>query len=87
VLEGSGKYLILDVRSAEEYEASHLPNALHVPLPEITQKAASFDPSIPLITVCGSGGGRSAQAARQLKAMGFYVRWLCGGTVKGLAYS
>ena len=39
------------------------------------------DPTVPVVTICGSGGGRSETAARLLRERGFRdVRSLCGGT-------
>jgi rhodanese-related sulfurtransferase len=36
---------------------------------------------VPVVTICGSGGGRSEAAARLLRERGFRdVRSLCGGT-------
>jgi rhodanese-related sulfurtransferase len=37
-----------------------------------------------IITTCGKGGGRSSEAAKILKELGFKAYWLCGGTNKWL---
>ena len=35
-----------------------------------------------LITACGKGGGRSAEATEKLQLLGFSKAiWLCGGTI------
>ena len=40
-----------------------------------------FDKSDIVVTVCGKGGGRSAEASDRLKVFGFKNSyWLCGGT-------
>jgi rhodanese-related sulfurtransferase len=66
--------LVLDVRTAEEYDAGHLPGARRVQLDEI---AAAIDggefpatPDAPLLVYCRAGS-RSAQAAALLSQRGF----------------
>lgn len=73
---------ILDVRSKEEYEALHIPGAIHVALSEIETPFGHFDKEDVLITTCGVGGGRSIEAAEKLKEAGYArTAWLCGGTL------
>ncbi|KAB2923320.1 MAG: rhodanese-like domain-containing protein [Bacteroidetes bacterium] len=63
--------LVVDVRSTEEYEDEHYPNALNIPV-EMTQVRMSEygDKNRPIIVYCASGA-RSAYAARFLKANGY----------------
>ena len=61
---------ILDVRSPGEFQTGHIPNAIHIPLPELAGKAKKLSKSRPVIVYCASGG-RSASAAALLKSMGF----------------
>jgi rhodanese-related sulfurtransferase len=37
--------VLVDVRSASEYQAGRLPGALHVPMAELQERSAKFDPS------------------------------------------
>ena len=64
--------LIVDVRSREEFEGElgHLRNAILAPLPELKQLAANWNPNLPMLVVCRSGG-RSTQACEILTDMGF----------------
>jgi rhodanese-related sulfurtransferase len=40
-----------------------------------------FDKDDVIVTACGKGGGRSADASDKLKELGFKnAYWLCGGT-------
>lgn len=71
---------IIDVRTTEEYEQQHIPDAIHIGLSDLQQAIKKLDPKTQIITVCGKGGGRSAEAARLLKEQGFNAIWLCGGT-------
>lgn len=41
--------IILDVRQPKEYEASHLPGARLVPLPELTSRLSELDPEKPIL--------------------------------------
>jgi len=63
----------IDVRYAEEYEDGHIPDSIHLPLPELRARAdAMLDKDTRYITVCLSGK-RSAVAAFLLKQRGFKV--------------
>ena len=62
---------LLDVRSAAEYAAVHLPGAQLLPLRQFsTAKLAVLDPTHPVIVYCASGA-RSALAARSLRRAGY----------------
>jgi rhodanese-related sulfurtransferase len=73
--------VVIDVRSPEEFATDHVDGAINIPLDVLAQRAPSLSRASVLITVCGKGGGRSEQAATQLRALGFdSARSLCGGT-------
>jgi len=67
-----GGALVIDVRSAGEFTAGHLPKAVNIPLSEIetviTRKVSSKDRV--LLLHCQSGM-RSGQAVSKLKALGY----------------
>lgn len=72
---------ILDVRSAEDYQAGHIIDARHVPAAELSSRAESLKKykDKPLIVYCENGSA-SAAAARALKEQGFTkVATLRGG--------
>jgi phage shock protein E len=72
--------LILDVRTAQEYAAGHIPGAVNAPLDQLDVWAGTLDGSLRTVCVCASGG-RSQQAADQLVGRGFTdVYNLLGGT-------
>jgi MFS family permease len=73
--------IIVDVRSPEEFAAGHVDGAINIPLDVLTQRTSELPKRAAVVTVCGKGGGRSARAAEQLRALGFSsARSLCGGT-------
>ncbi|MBK7762776.1 MAG: MFS transporter [Bacteroidetes bacterium] len=75
------KLVLIDVRSYEEYEQSHIPSAIHIALNDLKEKIKLLDSHYQLITVCGKGGGRSAEGANLLRQFGYKANWLCGGTI------
>ena len=83
-LKNTEKPQLLDVRTPEEFGVEHLENAdnVNVNSPDFATKAAQYDKSKPIFVYC-KVGGRSAQAADKLVAMGFNeVYNLEGGIMK-----
>ncbi len=78
---------IVDVRSKEEYEQNHIPNAIHIALTELRERMQWLDKRAQIVTVSSKGGGRSSDGAKLLKELGFNAIWLCGGTNKWLGLS
>jgi rhodanese-related sulfurtransferase len=63
--------LLVDVRSVEEFNGGHLKGALNVPVQTLPGRLAELGAKDkPMVVYCASGG-RSAHAARVLKAAGF----------------
>lgn len=71
-----GKVFVLDVRNANEFEEGHIPWAKHIPLKELEKRMKELATDKPIITVCGKGRGRSADAAAMIPG----ADWLEGGT-------
>lgn len=69
---------ILDVRTDEEYRDWHMPQSMHVPLPQLMQRAHELPRDKEIITVCAHGN-RSQLAAQFLNGLQFRVRSLEGG--------
>ncbi len=73
--------VILDVRTAEEFNGGHIENALNIDVkqPDFMQKAKVALPKEKTIAVYCRSGKRSANAATKLAAEGFKVVNLHGG--------
>ena len=71
--------VLIDVRQREEYEISHLPNALHLPTVEAVQQA-DIPTDETLVLYC-SVGYRSAQVARRLRENGYKNLMNLGGGI------
>ena len=62
---------VVDVRTPEEFEEEHYPDALNVSVEEVQARVAEFgDKNAPVIVYCATGA-RSAYAARILKGVGY----------------
>ena len=85
-LAGGQPPLVVDVRNLNEYEASHLRGALHLPLDELRFRLEEVPRDRSLVVHCRSGY-RSHLALRILKQNGFQqVRNLTGGYIAALAF-
>ena len=62
---------IIDVRTKEEFEEEHYPNALNIPVDQIRQRLSEFGEKNAAIVVYCASGARSAFAARILKSSGY----------------
>ncbi len=71
--------VVVDVREQAEWDAGHIPGAIHLPLGEIAQRHNQLPRDTQLIAVCRSGN-RSALATESLRRAGLRVENLEGGT-------
>lgn len=79
-LDSGDALTLLDVRTEAEYEESHIPGAVCLPVESIgAQPPASLpDPDAEILVYCRSGR-RSARAARTLAALGYTRVYDFGG--------
>ena len=61
--------VVVDVRTAAEYNENHIAGAINIPLDSISG-AVSLNPDKPIIVYCQSGN-RSSQALIKLKNLGY----------------
>ena len=71
-LRATGTNVVLDVRTREEWEQGHLPDAILIDFiePDFEEKIAKLDPDKTYLVVCASGG-RSARACKKMEALKF----------------
>ena len=72
IMDSKSGYIILDVRTQEEYDSGHIPNAILIPDDEITARAeAELTDKNQLILVYCRSGRRSKLAAEALVELGY----------------
>lgn len=75
-----GSATVLDVRPPGEYAAGHLPGAVNIPLAELEQHLAEFDPQQEIVAYCrGPYCVLAFEAVKLLRGKGFRVRRLQDG--------
>lgn len=77
-------YLLIDVRSQEEFKEGHIPGAINIAHTFIKEKIEETDKEALIILYCRSGN-RSAQALKSLKESG-YTNLLNFGSYKNWKY-
>lgn len=70
-MEKEQDYIILDVRTPEEYSSGHLPNAINVPVETIQAKPSELPNTDQVIFVYCRSGNRSKQASQKLVELGY----------------
>lgn len=80
MMEEEIDYIILDVRTAEEFAEKHIPNAINIPNEVIgTEEIAELPDKDQLILVYCRSGNRSKQASEKLAALGYTNIYEFGG--------
>jgi rhodanese-related sulfurtransferase len=72
---------VLDVREVYEREAGHIAGSQHIPLVELSSRAAEIDRERPVVFYCRVGA-RSDMAAQAFRASGFRALSMRGGLVR-----
>ena len=82
VMDSSTGYIILDVRSQQEYEEGHIPGAILIPDSEIKDRAeVELPDKAQLILVYCRSGRRSKLAAQALVELGYTNIMEFGGII------
>lgn len=72
MMEEENDYMILDVRTPEEFSGGHIPNAVNIPNETIgTEEIDELPDKDQLILVYCRSGNRSKQAAGKLSGLGY----------------
>ncbi|PFG41964.1 rhodanese-related sulfurtransferase [Isoptericola jiangsuensis] len=74
-------FTLVDVRSAEAWDAGHLPGAVHLPGGKVRLRAAGLiDPDLPVVTYCwGPGCNGATRGALAFATLGYRVKEMLGG--------
>ena len=72
IMEENEGYIILDVRTIEEYNEGHIPNAICIPNETIDENVVNILPDKnQLILIYCRSGNRSKQATEKLENLGY----------------
>ena len=72
MMEEENGYIILDVRTPEEFHGAHIPDAINIPNETIgTEEIPQLPDQEQLILVYCRSGNRSKQASEKLVALGY----------------
>jgi rhodanese-related sulfurtransferase len=73
-----GQMVLVDVREPDEWDAGHIPGALHIPMGELAARLDEVPRDRDVVVLCRSGS-RSAAVTKYLVHQGWQVRNLVGG--------
>ncbi len=80
IMKQESGYILLDVRTVEEFNEKHIPDAVNIPNESIgTQPISALPDKDQLILVYCRSGNRSKQASEKLVALGYTNIVECGG--------
>lgn len=71
-IKNDESFALVDARSREDYDKSHLPGALSVPVEDVRDYAGRLDKNEEIITYCGGFQcPASTMAAKEFMSLGF----------------
>lgn len=76
----AGDAVIVDVRAQDEWDAGRIPGSSHIPLSDLSARAAELPADREIVFSCLSGA-RSLMAAQAFQASGVRARSLAGGAI------
>lgn len=77
---------LIDIRTPEEYQKQHIPDAVNIPVQDLSNQLSKFRPADMIVCFCNHGRERSQGAAEIVSSAGFKnVYYLAGGVSGWLA--
>ncbi len=70
--------ILLDVREADEWRAGHAPQAIHLPMSELSERTSELDHTARYHVICRSGN-RSGRVVSWMVANGYHAVNVAGG--------
>lgn len=80
IAERPESFFLVDVRTAEEYVAGHIPTAIQIDYREIGENPPTLDKDANIVVYCRSGN-RSNSAAQTLRSLGYTAVLDWGGII------
>ena len=79
MMQDVSNYLIVDVRTVEEYKEGHIPSAINIPNESITDRPDELPNIDQILFVYCRSGNRSKQASDKLVKLGYTNVYEIGG--------
>jgi rhodanese-related sulfurtransferase len=81
IKHGMNDFVLVDVRSPENYKTSHVPQAINLPVARINAKALeAYPPNTLFVVYCwGPGCNGATKAAIKFAELGYPVKEMLGG--------
>lgn len=80
IIDGRRDYMLIDIRSAGEFEQGHIKGAENIPLEQLLQKSTLEElPEEKMLVIYSNGSSHAAQAWLVMKTAGFDSYMLAGG--------
>jgi rhodanese-related sulfurtransferase len=83
-VDAQEEYLLVDVRTPEEFASGHIAGAINIPVEELGSRLAEIGSDKPVVLYCRSGN-RSTTAASILESAGYEGVYNLGGTIQWTA--
>ena len=80
MMEDMNDYVLVDVRTIEEYNDGHIPGAINIPNESIVSAPSELDKEDTIFIYCRSGN-RSKQASSKLVDLGYTKIYEIGGII------
>lgn len=82
MVERRADFVLLDIRASHEFQESHIPGAVNIPVQDLRTRWKELPRSADIVVLCSSGN-RSSVAASMLKQRGFAGVMNSAGGIKG----
>lgn len=77
----TNEYLLIDVRTEEEYNSGHIPTAIHIPHTEIVENVPAGEKDDLIVVYCRTGA-RAGRALEALQEAGYTNVYNFGGIIE-----
>lgn len=81
-MQNETNYVLVDVRSEDEYNSGHIPNAICIPNEKIKEEVKELPDKKQMIFIYCRSGNRSKQAASKLVQLGYTNVYEIGGIME-----
>lgn len=74
---------LIDIRTPEEYSKQNIPDAVNIPVQDLSDQLSKFHPTDMIVCICNHGRERSQEATEIVSSAGFGNTYYLAGGVYG----